>query len=67
MGSDPSEIKIKPGDVHDVAGATQIYRALNGDHEPDAPNARHWLRPNCITGYQRPQPARKIAVRTEKP
>lgn len=58
---------MKPGDIHYVVGAKQVYRALTGDLQADSPKARRWLRAKGVTIYRLPHPVTDTAVDTEIP
>jgi len=60
-------IKMRPGDVHYVVGAKDIYRALTGDMEADSPKARRWLREKGVAVFFLPEAVDKLAIAVEDP
>lgn len=60
-------VEMKPGDVHDVVGAKEVYRALLGDFDADSPKARRWLRAKGVPIYFLPRNVKEIAIAIEEP
>ncbi len=60
-------VDMRPGDVHYVVGAKEIYRAMTGDRDADSPKARRWLRDKGVTINFLPKPVDDLAIATEAP